>query len=485
MNEAPPIRRSWVFLAALLVAFASAGFRLVDLQVMRHDELLDRARDNTSRSYLRPAPRGEIRDIRGNLLATTRLVKTVCADPTLICNTNIGNRQEEVAALLAPLLEEPKEELLEKLRLRTLTNRSGKVVYDSYVTLKRRIPTEQWERVQQALTNSTFGLDPKLLPRRSREHFILLRERAVFAEDDQQREYPNQTLAAHVLGFVGRAERVYPQGILNEMVGLEGAECSMNKALTGVPGWVVTETDRDRKELPAWRVQDVAPKPGLSAILTLDLGLQSIVESELADANEKLRPVSISATIVRPSTGEILAMATVPTFDPNRPGEYSDACRRNRVVCDISEPGSTFKVVVVASALNDGAVTLQDSFFCENGSFYYAGRLLHDHERYGTLTVEQIITKSSNIGAAKIGMRMGEASPLRSHPRFRLWPVDWNSAARGSARDGSPAPQMGEDLDLARSHGARDRFDAAANGHGHERHRQPGRVDETPGGEPV
>jgi len=119
-------------------------------------------------------------------------------------------------------------------------------------------------------------------------------------------------------------------------------------------------------------------------------------------------PISASGIVVRPDTGEILAMATLPNFDPNNPGSAQADARRNRVIADVMEPGSTFKVVVVSGALNDRAVTLSDTFYCEHGHFAFAGRVLHDHESYGVLSVRDIITKSSNIGAAKIGIRLGE-----------------------------------------------------------------------------
>src|SRR5207253_991048 len=104
----------------------------------------------------------------------------------------------------------------------------------------------------------------------------------------------------------------------------------------------------------------------------------------------------------------ILAMATLPNFDPNNPGAATADTRRNRVIADIAEPGSTFKIVVVSGALNEQAARLSDTYDCEHGRFHYAGRILHDHESYGVLSVEQIIMKSSNIGAAKIGIRLGE-----------------------------------------------------------------------------
>ena len=171
-------------------------------------------------------------------------------------------------------------------------------------------------------------------------------------------------------------------------------------------------------ELVAFRNQDVEARSGLITILTIDAGLQHIVEEELAQALEKHTPISASAIVVRPRTGEILAMATLPDFDPNHPGASPDDARRNRVISDIAEPGSTFKIVVVSAALNEQIVTLEDQFDCEQGKFTFAGKLLRDHEHYGVLSVEAIITKSSNIGAAKIGIKLG---PERLHHYMRAF----------------------------------------------------------------
>jgi cell division protein FtsI/penicillin-binding protein 2 len=136
--------------------------------------------------------------------------------------------------------------------------------------------------------------------------------------------------------------------------------------------------------------------------------VQQIVEEELVPVMAKHHAQSVSAIVVRPRTGEILALATLPTFDPNQPGRWPAASRRNRVITDTFEPGSTFKTVTLAGALNDGEVKLTDMYDCENGAFFFAGRILHDHENYPALSVEQIIAKSSNIGTAKVAIRMGK-----------------------------------------------------------------------------
>jgi cell division protein FtsI/penicillin-binding protein 2 len=140
----------------------------------------------------------------------------------------------------------------------------------------------------------------------------------------------------------------------------------------------------------------------------MDLRVQQIVEEELAEVMVKHSPISASAMVIRPRTGEILALATLPNFDSNRPGDAKPEYRRNRIICDVAEPGSTFKIVVVAGALNDGIVRLTDMFDCEHGKFFYAGRTLHDaHGGYGVLNVQAIVAKSSNIGASKIGIKRG------------------------------------------------------------------------------
>jgi len=157
------------------------------------------------------------------------------------------------------------------------------------------------------------------------------------------------------------------------------------------------------------REQEVEPRDGLSVALTIDSTIQQIVESALAEGMEKNAPKSISAIVVRPRTGEILAMASLPTFDPNHLERSTLDDQRNRIITDAPEPGSTFKIVVVSGALNDDIVRLTDLINCEHRHYWYAGKELHDHESYGLLSVENIIAKSSNIGAAKIGIQMGQA----------------------------------------------------------------------------
>jgi cell division protein FtsI (penicillin-binding protein 3) len=386
------------------VGFAALMLRLVDLQVVRHDELEAKAQLNTRRQFLREPRRGDVLDVKGNLLASSVFVKTVCADPTLI-----GNRQADVARTVSPLLGLDPGEVYQRLLPRTYTNAAGHLATNQYVVLKRKVPFETWDKVQAAMTNLFAGLDESRLAKRDRTFLRLLRTKAVFVDslDDQQRVFPNQKLAAHVLGYVGMVEREYSGDRIIETAGMEGIERALNSKLSGVRGWRLTETDHRKREIVSLRDQDVDPHDGCNVVLTLDTVIQNILETALAAGAERHKPISISGVVIRPKTGEILAMATLPTFDPNNPGTVSPEARRNRVITDLVEPGSTFKIVVVSGALNEKKISLNTVYDCENGAFVFGGRTLHDHDPYGRLTVEQIITKSSNIGAAKVGITLG------------------------------------------------------------------------------
>ncbi|HVV00371.1 MAG TPA: penicillin-binding protein 2, partial [Verrucomicrobiae bacterium] len=395
------LRRLLMMAVLLAAAFAGLGYRLVDLQVLRHAELSEKAQRNTIHETVLQPRRGDILDARGNLLATSVFVKTVCADPTLI-----GGHERDIARALAPVLQMNETELAEKLAPRFRESASGETNPVRYVVLKRKVAAETWQKAQAVMLALKFGSDDKKLSKAERTFYDTLRSKAIFADplDDQLRVYPNQRLAAHVLGYTGMRDA--DDGITT--CGKDGIEQSFDATLRGVSGWRLTERDQRHREVVPLREQDVEPRDGLNVVLTIDSVIQSILETALAQGMEKNSPASISGIVVRPRTGEILALATLPNFDPNNPGAAPADARRNRIIADVAEPGSTFKIVVVSGALNDSLVKLTDAFDCEHGHFFYAGRNLHDHKAYGTLTVQDIITKSSNIGAAKIGIKMGE-----------------------------------------------------------------------------
>jgi cell division protein FtsI/penicillin-binding protein 2 len=338
--------------------------------------------------------------------------------------------------VLAPLLQTNEAFLAERL-LPRLVEENGKTNISKYVVLKRKVPLETWEKIRQTMAGLTFGIDESKLKSTNRLFYTNLRSKAIFPEEDQIRCYPGQRLASHVLGFVANDD---------EESGMGGIERSFDSKLSGFAGWRKTELDKRQRELVAYRDQDVAPRDGLNVVLTIDAGLQNIVECALADGVKAHSPVSISCIMVRPRTGEILAMATLPDFDPNHSGAFHADDLRNRAVVDEAEPGSTFKIVVVSAGLNEHLVTLKDMFDCGEGQFVFAGRTLHDHKPFGLLSVEQIITKSSNIGAAKIGIIMGDQMlwqymhnfgfgqrtgiPLPGEGPGRVWPVkDWTKVS--------------------------------------------------------
>jgi cell division protein FtsI/penicillin-binding protein 2 len=390
--------RRLALLASLMIAvFCGLGYRLVELQVVRHDELRLRAQANTQRVMLREPRRGEIRDVRGNQLATSVPVRVVCADPSIV-----GERFEEMARVLAPLLNTNEMWLAERLRPRVVrTNDSREQVFDKYVVLKHSVKVEDWERIQSVLKNQSFGHDLTKLKRTDKSQLYALRHKAIFTEDEQMRVYPAQALAAHILGYTGASNE-------GELIGVDGIERVMNSKLSGVRGWRQTEKDNRGRELVALRQQDVEARDGLNVVLTIDAGVQHIVETELMEIMAKFSPASVSAIVLRPRTGEILAMGSRPTFDPNQPGKFPVANLRNRMTFDNHEPGSTFKIVSIGAALNAGLTTLGERIDCERGAWTFKGKVLHDHEHYGLLTVEEVMMKSSNIGSAKIGLRLGD-----------------------------------------------------------------------------
>ena len=397
-------RHRMVFLTIVMgVCFVTLGCRLVDLQLLQHEEFARLAEGQHDHFYYREAPRGDIVDRRGSPLATSIPVKRVCADPFAL-----KGQEEEIARFLAPLLK-TNETALRDLLSKTKVNETGAVVSARYVILKQKVAVEDWEKIRSALTNQFAVLTHgKKLKKAQVEELGLAWKRAIYTEDDQIRHYPNGALAAHVLGFTG--ERwVVKHGRTNSLpAGVEGIEKTFDEKLHGARGWVKTEATSRKQEIFMFREQDVEARPGLSVKLTIDARVQQIVEEELAVPMAKHYAQSAQAVVIRPRTGEILAMATLPNFNPNFSSKSTADARRNRIITDVFEPGSTFKTVTLAGALNDGVARLTDRFDCENGAFSFAGRILHDHGNHGVITVEEIIAESSNIGTAKVAIKMGK-----------------------------------------------------------------------------
>jgi cell division protein FtsI/penicillin-binding protein 2 len=356
MNVSLQQGRALIVVGMLSALFTALGLRLVQLHVFRHEELAALASANRQQVVHRVGRRGAILDANGNLLANSQSVRIVIADPAVT-----GPNAVAIAQKLAPLLG---------MEVPVLAARLGGA--GRYVRLKQKVDEETVQQIRA------------------------LRLMGIGFEDQFLRTYPNGTLASHVLGFVNAEHK-----------GVQGVEASMETYLAGAAGYEVIERDRKGREIRVFRTENLGPRDGHTVVLTIDQVVQHIAETELEKAMAEHRPQAGLIVVSRPKTGEILAMSCRPTFDPNRPGEASADARRNRVISDVAEPGSTFKIVVVAGALNDGVVSLEDRFDCENGAFLYAGRLLHDAHPHGVLSVDEILHYSSNIGAAKIALAMG------------------------------------------------------------------------------
>ncbi|MEO6184350.1 MAG: hypothetical protein ABIP71_14835, partial [Verrucomicrobiota bacterium] len=287
MAKAVQLLRLRMLALFLSLGLVFLGYRLVDLQIFRHDELRSQARKNTQRLETRKPLRGQIRDIRGVPLATSVPSKIVCADPKLV-----GERWFEMARLLSPLLKLDEKFLAQRLQPKIVRyHTNGEPVFDQHVVLKNKVKVEEWEKIQQALALNNFGMNEDTLSKVQKETLKNLRQKAVFTEEDQLRTYPNQSLAAHVIGYIGA-------GNAGEMVGVNGIERRMESQLSGVRGWRRTEIDGRRRELVAYRDQDVEARDGMNVVLTLDAGLQHIVETELLEAARQHTPISISAVMV-------------------------------------------------------------------------------------------------------------------------------------------------------------------------------------------
>jgi len=438
MNNKLQLRRALLLLGFLGAVFAGLAYRLVDLQVLRHDELSRLAEKNTDKTVWQQARRGDILDVNGNPLATSVSVKTVWANPSLLAGQQLlANPAAVFARALAPWLQVDETKLCQKLTPVVYQNKKGETVTNLYVVLKRDVSEDAWQQIVAAVRNLPATVNQTGWRRQERTALTNLCKSVVGADTAQMRVYPNGSLASQVIGFVDARDTT---NHAPNLVGGEGVERFFNSKLSGVDGWRVTEADHSQHELVEDRDEDVGARDGLNVVLTIDSAIQHIVETALADAAQKHTPKSITGIVIRPRTGEILAMASLPDYDPNNLNTVTTNTR-NRVISDIVEPGSTFKIVVVSGALNNGVVKLTDEFDCEHGHFAFAGRVLHDHEAFGTLTTESIITKSSNIGAAKIGIKLGEQTlydyawdygfgqltgiPLPGEARGILYPVKY------------------------------------------------------------
>ncbi len=344
----------WIF-SLLLLGLTGVAAKLFFLQIRQGDRLAEIA----TRQYERRLPivsrRGTIYDRAGRELAVSLKVSSVFAQPTVVQNP------AGTATALAAILGRPAKDLLARL-----------TADKPFVWIHRQLEPAQAAAISD-LNLRGIGLYP-----------------------ESRRYYPRGELAAHVLGMVGLDDR-----------GLEGLELQYDDLLGGQPQFVAAQQDAlgriiFRQEEPGRQA------PIFDLHLTIDEVLQYIAERELQRAVERSRAKAGTALVMDPWTGEILALANQPTFDPNDSRRPGTAGRRNRAATDYFEPGSVFKTFLVAAALEEGVVRPGDQFYGENGAIGVSGVTIRDHEKYGWLTVEQIVTHSSNVGAIKIGQKLGK-----------------------------------------------------------------------------
>ena len=212
---------------------------------------------------------------------------------------------------------------------------------------------------------------------------------------ESKRSYPNSKLASQVIGFAGL-----------DNIGLDGLEMKFDKYLKGESGWTFGLRDAKKRDLA---LSDILqpPQDGYSLVLTIDQVIQYIAEREIDKIFEKYHAKGATIVVIDVKTGEILALANRPTYDLNNSSGAAMEARRDRAVTDFFEPGSVFKIVTATAALNEGKVTLEDKFFCENGEYRVANHTLHDVHPYGLLTFKDVISQSSNIGTTKVAQRIG------------------------------------------------------------------------------
>lgn len=356
-------RRAGLVCLGLAVIFSVYSGRLIHLQVGKHEEYSRLAAEKTARKKVVLAERGIITDVKGEPLADNVPIYAVVVDGKLATEAKVDRTR--LAEILARNLGLAGDKVAERIASER-----------AYIVVQRQVPAETVAAIKDEI--AAAGL------------------RAVMFEKEPKRNYPNENMLSHVIGFLDR-----------EGKGIQGVEMMMDQFLRGEDGFRYIESDRTGREIVAYRGMERPARDGCTVALTVDMALQTIVERELDQAYGMLNPNMITAVFMRPRTGEILAMATRPAFNPNDVGKAPVETTKNRAVIEMYEPGSTFKLVVIAAALNERAVTPDSVFHCENGSFAYAGKVLRDVHGYGPLTVHDILVKSSNIGCAKIAMHIG------------------------------------------------------------------------------
>jgi cell division protein FtsI (penicillin-binding protein 3) len=347
----------FAFLAAWSVVVVA---RLVQVQLVRHDHYVTRAQRQQERTLDLNPVRGSIMDTRGRVLAESIAAESIYADPQSITDRRgVARRLSAV-----PGLGLTAREIESKLR------GSG-----SFAWIARQLPLEVTAEVRK------------------------LKLPGIYFIEAHRRTYPRSMLGANVIGYVGV-----------DGDGLAGIEHSFAKHLQGTPGKVTLLKDARKGVYLVGGDGANRPKDGQHVVLTIDSVVQFIAERALKTAVEKYRAAGGSVVVMEPETGDVLAMASWPTYDPNRFREFTPVAWKNRNVQDFYEPGSTFKIVTAAAGLEERLVTPSQVLDCANGEITVGGITIHEHDghQYGLLSFEDVIVNSSNVGTVRVGLALGQ-----------------------------------------------------------------------------
>lgn len=359
-------RVRWFVVFILAVVWMGAVFaRLGYLQLFRYSEYLSKAQRQQLRVHETTPKRGSIFDRNGHELAVSLPVDYCFAD-----NSEI-NDPDMAANLLSRVLNVPPEDIGAKL-----------VEPHPFPVLARKLTPEIAARIEA------------------------LNLRGIYVQKEPERVYPQRSLASQVIGYVNVDQQ-----------GQGGIEYALDKLIRGKPGRMLVTKDARRRGVDR---SEVAAQPGSSVTLTIDENIQYIAEKELSAAISDTHSISGSIVIEDPNSGELLAVANWPTFDSNEPSDFSDDFRMNRAVAAAYEPGSTFKVITLASAFENGVASPSDLVDCQNGSIVVAGRLIHDWHPFATLSVAQILAHSSDVGSIKIALRDGASNLYQTARKFGI-----------------------------------------------------------------
>ena len=363
-------RRARILATAMLLLWGTLAGRLVHLQWIAREELVQRA--DRQRRYVEPIPArpGEIVDRHGHVLAMTVARRSLYVDPGRI------DRPWDVASQLADALKMDRDALFERIRER----------HDKqFLWIRRRLQDAEVRRVRElGLPDEVWGF-----------------------RDEYLRGYPQGRLAAHVLGLRNIDGR-----------GVGGIEQVLDDVILGRDGVRVLFRDARGHVIRIDEDAHRAPEHGRTVVLTMDSVVQADVESGLDRLVEQWKPRGACAIVMNPINGEILAAASRPAFDPNHPARIPANAWVNLATAAMHEPGSTFKPFVIAWAIETGLVQPTERFDCEHGKWCVGPRTLHDHHPYGELSVSDILVRSSNIGMAKIGRRLTNQGLFEAALRF-------------------------------------------------------------------